>query len=68
MNKLKSAAKYKKRRILRLTKKSFEAEELPHGLFLTTRQTMQTCNFIANNMSIDIKISKDKVWNFRKEV
>ena len=32
LNKLKSAA------ILRLTKEHFEDEELPHELFLTTRQ------------------------------
>ena len=39
LNKLKSAAKTKTGKILRLNKKNFEAEELPHELFLTTRQT-----------------------------
>ena len=39
LNKLKSAAKNITGRILRLTKKNFEDEELPHELFLTARQT-----------------------------
>ena len=37
-NKLKYAAKNKRGTTLRLNKKSFEDEELPHELFLTTRQ------------------------------
>ena len=39
LNKLKSAAKSKTGTILRINKKNFEDEELPHELFLTTRQT-----------------------------
>ena len=39
LNKLKSEAKTKTGKMLRLNKKNFEAEELPHELFLTTRQT-----------------------------
>ena len=38
LNKLKSAAKNKARAILRINKKNFEVEELPHQLFLTARQ------------------------------
>ena len=37
LNKLNSAAKNKTGTILRLNKKNFEDEELPHELFLTTR-------------------------------
>ena len=37
LNKLKSAAKNKTEKILRVNKKSFEDEELPHDLYLTTR-------------------------------
>ena len=37
LNKLKSTAKNKIGAILRLNKKRFENEELPHELFLTTR-------------------------------
>ena len=50
---LKSVAKNKTRTILRLLKKNFEEEELPHELFLTTRQATQIRNVFANNMSID---------------
>ena len=38
LNKLKFAAKNKTAKILRINKKNFEDEELPHELFLTTRQ------------------------------
>ena len=37
LNKLKSTAKNKTETILRLNKKPFEDDELPHELFLTTR-------------------------------
>ena len=50
---LKSAKKKKEKEtetILRLHKKDFENEELPHELFLTTRQTTITRNGFANNM------------------
>ena len=68
LNKLKSAARNKKRTIFRLTKQKFEDEELPHELFLTTRQTIRICNVITNNMSTVIKLSKDQISNFHKEV
>ena len=58
LNKLKSAAKNKTGTILRLHKENFENEELPHKLFLTTRQTTKVRNAFANNMSTDIKLSK----------
>ena len=38
----------------------FEDEELPHELFLTTRQKTKIRNAFANNMSTDIKLSKLK--------
>ena len=38
-NKLKSVAQNKTETILRTNKKNFQDEELPHELFLTTRQT-----------------------------
>ena len=39
LNKLKSIAKNKAGKILRLNKKNSEDEKLPHESFLTTRQT-----------------------------
>ena len=50
LNKLKSAAKNRTGAILRLNKKTFEDEELPHELFVTTRQTTKIRNAFANNM------------------
>ena len=38
LNKLKSDSKNKKGAILRINKKTFEDEELPHKSFVTTRQ------------------------------
>ena len=50
LNKLKSVAKNKTGTTLRLNKRNFEDEELPHELFLTTRQTNKIKNGFANNM------------------
>ena len=60
LNKLKSAAKNKAETILRLNKKNFEDEELPHELelFLTTRQTTKIRNAFANNKLSKPQISK----------
>ena len=42
---------------MRITKKNFEDEELPHELFPTTWQKAKI-NAFANNVSMDIKLSK----------
>ena len=44
--------------MLRITKKKFQDEELPHELFLTTRQVTKIRNAFANNMKTDIKLGK----------
>ena len=61
LNKLKSATKNRIGKILRLNKKNFEDKELPHELFLTTRQITKIRNAFANNMSSDIKLSKAQI-------
>ena len=61
LNKLKSAGKYKKGTILKLNKKNFEDEELPHEFFLKTGQTTKIRNVFANNMSTGIKFSKAQI-------
>ena len=43
--------------IKKLNKKNIEEEELPHELFLTTRQTTKIRNGFANNIAV-IKLSK----------
>ena len=60
LNKLKSAAR-NKTTILRLNKKNFEDEELPHEFFLTKKQTTKIRNAFANNISTDIRISKAQI-------
>ena len=63
--KVKSAAKTKTGTILRLNKKNFEDEELPHELFLATRETTKIRNAFSNNMSTDIKLSNSSImWTF----
>ena len=47
--------------MLPLNKKNFEDEELPHELFLTTRQTTKIRYAFASNMSTDIKLSKGQI-------
>ena len=44
LNKLKSTAKNKTGTTLRITDKNFQDEELPHELFLTTRQKTKIRN------------------------
>ena len=61
LNKLKCLTKNKTGTTLRITKKNFQDEELPHKLLLTTRQTIKVRNAFANNMSTDIKLSKAKI-------
>ena len=58
LNKLKFAAKYKTRRILRITKKNFQDEELLHQLFVTIIQKTKFKNAVAKNMSMGIKLSQ----------
>ena len=63
LNKLKPAAKSKTGTIIRSNRKNFEDEELPHELFLTTRETTKIRNVFVNNMSRDIKLSKAQISN-----
>ena len=50
LSKLKSVAKNKTGTTLTWNKKNFEGEELPHELFLTTRQTTKIRNGFASNI------------------
>ena len=62
LNKLKSAAKKKRKKktgaTLRITKKNFQDEELPHELFLTIRNKPKMRNAFTNNMWMVMKFSK----------
>ena len=46
---------------LRMNARIFSANNLPHELLLTTRQTTKLRNAIENNMSTDIKLSKAQI-------
>ena len=61
LDKLKSAAKNKTGTILRLNKKNFEDEDLPHELFLTTRRTTKIINVSGNNMPTDIRLNNAQI-------
>ena len=57
-SKLKSAAKNKTGATLRITKENFQDKELPHELFLTTRQKTKIRNVFANEKLGKAKLSK----------
>ena len=61
LNKLKSAVKSKQGITLIMNARMFNGNNLPHELFLTTRQTTKLRNAIENNMSTDIKWSKAQI-------
>ena len=64
LNKLNTEAKNKTKTISRLNE--YEDEELPHELFLTTRQTTKIRNIFANNMSTAIKRSTAQISKISK--
>ena len=57
---MKSAPKNKTGTTFTITKKKFQ-DELPHELFLTTRQRTKIRNVFAGNMLMDIKLSKSQL-------
>ena len=61
LNKLRSAEKNNTGTTLRITKKNFQDEELPHELFLTTRQKTEIRNAFVKNMSTYIKLRKTQL-------
>ena len=60
LNKLKSAGKNKQGTTLRMNTRMFSANNLPHELLLTTRQTIKLRNAIENNLSTDKVVLKLK--------
>ena len=61
LNKLKSAVKNRQGTLLRMNARMLNANNLPHKLLLTKRQTTKLRNAIENNMSTDIKLSKAQI-------
>ena len=61
LNKLKSVAKNNQGTTLRMNARILSANDLPHELLLTTRQTTKPRNAIENNISTDVKLSKAQI-------
>ena len=61
LNKLKRAVKSNEGAPLRLGIKTFNKNETPHELLLTTRQNTKLRNAINNNLTTDIKLSKARI-------
>ena len=61
LKKLKTAVKNKTGRILRMSLKMFNGNDLPHELLLTTRQKTKLRNAFNNNMSTDLKLSRAQI-------
>ena len=61
LNKLKKSVKSNEGATLRLGIKSFNKDELPHELLLTTTQNTQLRNAVNNNLATDVKLSKGQI-------
>ena len=61
LKKLKDAVKDNARTTLRMNKKMFDENDLPHELLLMTRQKTKLRNAFNNNSSADIKLSKTQI-------
>ena len=58
LNRLKSDVKNKQRTSSRINVRKFSANNLPHGLLLTRRQTTKLRNATEKNISTEIKLSE----------
>ena len=61
LKKLKTAIKNKTGTTLRMSLEMFDGNDLPHELFMTTRQKTKLKNVFNNNMSTDLKLSKAQI-------
>ena len=61
LRKLKTAVKNKTGTALRISLEVLNGNDLPHELLLQTRQKAKLSNAFNNNMSIDLKLSKDQI-------
>ena len=58
LKKLKATIKNKTGTILRMSLKTFDVNNLPHELLLTTRQKTELRNIFNSNISTDLKLSR----------
>ena len=66
LNKLKKAVKSSKGATIRLGIRTFNKDETPHELLLTTRQNTKLRNAVNNNSATDIKLSKAQIKNIKQ--
>ena len=62
LKKLKTAVKDKTGTTLRTSFKMFDGNDLPHELWLTTRQKTKLRNAFNNNLSTELKLSKAQIF------
>ena len=62
LKKLKILSKNEIRTTLRMNLKTFDRNDLPHELLLTTRQKTKLRDALNNNMPTDIKLSKAQIF------
>ena len=62
LKKLKTVVKNKTGTTLQIGLKMFDENDLPHELFMTTRQKAKQRNAFNNNMSTEIKFSKAQIY------
>ena len=61
LNKLKKVVKSNEGLTLRLSTKTFNKDEVPHELLLTTRQNTKLRNALNSNLATDTKLSKAQI-------
>ena len=61
LKKLTTAVRSKTGTTLRISLKTFNGNDLPHELLLTSRQKTNSINALNNNMSTDLKLSKAQI-------
>ena len=61
LKKLKNAVKNETGTTLRINSKTFDGNDLPYELLLTTRQKTKLRNAFSNNMSTDLKLWKTQI-------
>ena len=63
LKKIKTAVKDKTRATLRMSSKMLDGNDLPHEWLLTTIQKTKLRNAFNNNISTDLKLSQDQIFN-----
>ena len=63
LKKIKTAVKDKTGATLRMSSKMLDRNDLPHEWLLTTIQKTKLRNAFNNNISTDLKLSQDQIFN-----